>query len=286
MAKRELFSLVAASLLAATLVGCGSSCRPGTDCTPTPDTNGTIDTNTTLGSTDITATAPAYVLEASLLKGSEPFNTSNGGVYTWDNTTLEDFTSSKGAVDTNENGMADAQDPIAPNMKAKAGYKNINPFTTLEAYGMTLNAINAKYGTTLTSTDFDLSNEDIALYKAAAKASLEIAYAQSNGGTIPVYASTECQSIKGCLSNHEQITPCRPTDVIVCNSDSNTTEGSEENLINFPADLQAAFTAIDAAETSRAVNTAMTPKLGEYNGFFTATNTDTNESNQSTPVRP
>ncbi len=286
MAKKELFSLVAASLLAATLAGCGSSCRPGTDCTPTPDTNGTIDTNTTLGSTDITATAPAFVLESNLLKGSEPFHTANGGIYTWNTTTLADFTSSKGAVDTNENGMADAQDPIAPNMKAKAGYKNINPFTTLEAYGMSLDAINAKYGTTLTSTDLDVSKEDITLYKAAAKASLEIAYAQSNGGTLPVYTSTECQSIKGCLSNHEQITPCRPTDVIICNSDTNTTQSTEENLINFPTDLQAAFTAIDAAETSTAVNEVIAPKLGEYNGFYTMTTTDNNESNQSTPMRP
>ena len=286
MAKKELFSLVAASLLAATLVGCGSDCRPGTDCTATPDTNGTVDTNGTIGSTDITATAPAYVFEAQLLKGSESFTTSNGGVYTWNNTSLAAFSSTKGAVDINENGMADAQDPIAPNMKAKAGYKNINPFTTLEAYGMSLDAMNSKYGTTLTSTDFDLTQKDIALYKAGAKATIEIAYAQSNGGTLPVYTSTDCQSIKGCLSNHEQITPCRPTDVIVCNSDANVSDNAEDNIINFPEELQAAFNAIDAAETPRAVNEALAPRLGQYNGFY-APNSDTNESNQSTtPPRP
>ena len=285
MAQKELLSLVAASLIAATLAGCGSDCRPGTDCTKPSDTNGTIDTNTTLGSTDITATAPALVLKAALLKGTEAFATANGGVYTWDNTTLADFSSTRGAVDTNENGIADAQDPLAPNMKAKAGYKNINPFTTLEAYGMTLDAMNSKYGTTLTSTDFDLTQEDLPLYKAAAKASLEIAYAQSQGGTIPVYPNTQCQAIKGCLSNHEQITPCRPTDVIICNGDTNTSDTGDDNIINYPAELQTAFSAIDAAETPRVVNSVMTPVLGGYNGFFT-TSSDANESNQSTPTRP
>ncbi len=288
MAKKELLSLAAASLMAATLVGCGSSCRPGTDCTQPSENNGTIDTNetnVTLGSIDITAAAPALVLQANLLKGDEAFSTSHSGIYTWNSTTLAEFSSTQGAVDTNENGMADAQDPLAPNMKAAAGSKNINPFTTLEAYGMSLDAINSKYGTTLSSTDIDLNSDDLSLYKAAAKASLEIAYAQSKGGTIPVYTNTDCQAIKGCLSNHEQITPCRPTDVIVCGSDANnSSNNADDNIINFPTELQTAFSAIDAAQSRETVNSAITPVLGGYNGFFT--NVDANESNQTAPSRP
>ena len=265
MAKKELFSLVVASLLAATLAGCGSSCRPGTDCTPTPDTNGTIDTNgttdtnTTLGSTDITATAPAFVLESSLLKGTEPFNTSNGGTYTWNTTTLADFTSSKGAVDTNENGMADAEDPIAPDMKAKAGYKNINPFTTLEANGLTLDEINSHYGITLESTDINLSATDLSVYQAAAKATLELAYTQGNPD------GNKCDST-GCLLNPLQVTPCVPYELIVCDSDPAASTGEDA----IPETLKNTFGTIDTTEDKTAINRIIETNLGTYTGFYTA----------------
>jgi hypothetical protein len=149
MAKKQILSLVAASLLAATFAGCGNSCRPGTDCgggggTPPPDNNVTPPIETI----DVTV-SDAYVYEAQVTKAGMEFNTQNGAVYTWNNSTPGAFESFGGANDTNGNAMADAEDPVAPNMKAAAGSKNINPFTTLEVNGMTLDAINSRYGIAL-----------------------------------------------------------------------------------------------------------------------------------------
>ncbi len=280
MAKKEILSLVTASLLVATLVGCGSSCRPGTDCS---DTGGPIDANETIGSIDVTV-SDAYVYEASVTKGGVLFNTANGPIYSWSDTIEAAFKSVGGANDTNGNGMADAEDPIAPNMEAKAGSKNINPFTTLEASGITLDAINEKYGIALTTTDVDVTKEDLSVYKAAAKASLELSYSQTNGGQIPSDENTNCEVIKGCISNHEQITPCRPAEVIVCD-DTNMTIEPEEDLAHFPADLQAIFATIDAAENVAGVDVIVKGKMGEYNGFFAA-DSDVEDTNQTTPIRP
>ncbi len=267
MVKKELLSLVAASLLAATLTGCGNSCRPGTDCTPTPDANGnsTIDANMTLGSSDITATAPAYVLEANLLKGTEAYNTSNSGTYTWNNTVLADFSSSMGAVDTNENGMADAEDPKAPDMKAKAGYTNINPFTTLEANGLTVDEINSHYGIALESTDIDLSTADLNVYQAAAKVTLELAYTQGNPD------GNKCNST-GCLLNPMQVAPCVPYELIVCDSNPSTTNGNDA----VPQALKDTFSAIDATTDKGSVNRILKDTLGAYAGFYAADNNATN----------
>ncbi len=280
MAKKEILSLVAASLLAASLTGCGSSCRPGTDCS---DTNGSVDTNVTTGSIDVTV-SDAYVYEADVTKGGVSFNTVNGAIYSWSDIVEAAFKSIGGANDTNGNGMADAEDPIAPSMEAKAGSSNINPFTTLEASGITLDAINAKYGIALTTTDVDVTKEELSVYKAAAKAGLELSYSQTNGGQIPGNGNTNCEVIKGCISNHEQITPCRPTEVIVCD-DTNMTFEPEEDLAHFPADLQAIFASIDTAENAAGVDAVVKGKMGEYNGFFAA-NDDVADTNQTTPIRP
>ena len=297
MAKKQILSLVAASLVAAAFVGCGSS---------------SSDTPLTVTVSD------AYVYGATVTKGGKAFDTMDGATYTWNDMPDGDLASTGGANDLNGNGMADEADPLAIDMKAPAGYTNINPLTTLEANGLSLNDINAKYGLSLETTDIDIvkaAEGDLAVYKAAAMAALEIA----NGTTTvsPETPNTEtntstetnttAETNTTTETNTTSVAPASPTAIQFraiapvgpdAGTTTTTTTTTDENgtttTTTTGSDLTAINAAINAATDRAGVDAAVLPKMVELRGVYTPpvteaaddATTETNTSGEAVDCLP
>jgi len=281
MAKKQILSLVAASLVAAAFVGCGSSSS----------------------NTPLTVTvSDAYVYGATVTKGGKAYDTVNGAEYTWNDMPEGDLASTGGANDLNGNGMADAQDPKAIDMKAPAGYKNINPLTTLEASGTTLDAINSKYGIALETTDIDVTKADLNVYKAAAVAALTIAasnVSNDNGNDDVDNGGGNDDVDNGGDADVNQTTPPRPAISFratlpgrpggaVPSTDGNTTDGNttDGNTTDGNTttgggnvDITAATAAITAATDKTGVDAAVRAKMVELMGTYQVPAGTTDEGN-------
>ncbi len=286
MAKKQILSLVAASLVAAAFVGCGSSSSK----------------------TPLTVTvSDAYVYGAAVTKGGTAFDTMDGATYTWKDAPEGELVSTGGANDLNGNGMADGDDPVAIDMKAPAGYKNINPLTTLEANGMSLNDINAKYGLSLETTDIDVVKEaegNLDVYKAAAMAALDIA-ANGNTVTAPETPNTENNTSDENNTSNENnnttetnttsVAPAGPAAIQFRaiapagpdGGTTTTTGGTEDTTggetTTGTTDLTAINAAINAATDKAGVDAAVRAKMVELRGKYVVPVTTTpNEDNTST----
>jgi hypothetical protein len=117
MANKKLLSVVAASVLVATfsLTGCG-----GGSSSSAATTNVTVSDGYALGAT---VTATDYTAGHAVEQGK--------GVYQFPATITGALTAVGGANDVDNNGVKDAGEPYLPTLKAPAGYKNVNSFTTL-----------------------------------------------------------------------------------------------------------------------------------------------------------
>ncbi len=282
MAKKQILSLVAASLVAAAFVGCGSSSS----------------------NTPLTVTvSDAYVYGATVTKGGKAFDTVNGAEYTWNDMPEGELASTGGANDLNGNGMADAQDPKAVDMKAPAGYKNINPLTTLEASGTTLDAINAKYGIALETTDIDVTKADLDVYKAAAVAALTIAAGHQTTPSTPSSEQTDDANATedGNVTENTtpSVAPSRPAIAFsratlpgrpggsVPSTDGNTTDGNttDGNTTTgggaVTVDIAAATAAINAATDKTGVDAAVRAKMVELMGTYEAPVNETEDVNET-----
>ncbi len=277
MAKKQILSLVAASLVAAAFVGCGSSSSSKTPLTVT--------------------VSDAYVYGATVTKGGTAFDTMDGAKYTWNDAPSGDLVSTGGANDLNGNG-ADSQDPLAVAMKAPSGYKNINPLTTLEANGMTLDAINTKYGIALETTDVDVVTADLAVYKAAAQAALELAVNQSGSTTTGGGTTTDDGNATTGDTNAggtPDVAPSRPGAIVfratlpgrpggsIPATDGNTTDGNttdgNTSTGNGNIDISAEVAAINAATDVNGVNAAVRARMVALMGTYTPPATTEPETN-------
>ncbi len=261
MAKKQILSLVVASLLAATFVGCGSS----NDSTPAAAAQ----------PFDVTV-SDAYVYNAEVTKGGLGYSTADGAVYTWTDAAPGNFASVGGANDIDGIVGASAGDTTAISMSANGDYSNINPFTTLETGGMTLNDINSKYGIDLNTTDIDVVKADLSVYKAAAKAALEIASGNQitppaptpdDNGTTPDVNGTMDPEIAPSRPAIEfrAIAPSRPGEEPAVDENGTVIPPVDTNTT---VDLTAEFEAIDAATDIAGVNAAIKPKMIQFKGLY------------------
>jgi len=315
MANKQILSVVAASILAAsfTFTGCGSSSSSSSEASSSSSSEASSSSSSeasssssseasssSIGAPISVTVSDAYVYGAMVKVGDVEYATANGATYEFPEGTVSGTFSTKGgANDTNGNGIADGEDPIAPAMAAPAGYKNINTFTTMKVNGKTLEEIQAKYPSlaAMTSLDFDVTKADLAIYKDAAKAGLELAKAESGdtssssvasssseGSIVPdptePTSSVASSSSEASTSSSDSIVPdpfgsttLRAVIVPdpfanedVSGSTASSVEASASSVAVIVPDLEEAFKAIDAATDKAGVDAAVAKNafLGKY----------------------
>jgi hypothetical protein len=198
MANKQVLSVVAASILAAsmTFTGCGSSSsssKPvvsssssmgtsssnttssaGTSSSSSSDSNGSVSSSSAPTMTSVVV-SDAYIINATVKVGDTALIAAGAGTYESAEVLTGAITVTDGVNDLNANGMVDSSDGnnsdydvVAVKMQAPAGYENVNPFTTLNVMGMknmattfpTAAAIDAGYDfDVVANTTLDLAKE-------------------------------------------------------------------------------------------------------------------------------
>ena len=196
MANKQVLSVVAASILAAsmTFTGCGSSSssKPvvsssssmGTSSSNTTSSAGSSssESNSSVSSSSSSVAtmtsvvvSDAYVINATVKVGDTALIAAGAGTYESAEVLTGAITVADGVNDLNANGTVDSSDGnnsdydvVAVKMQAPAGYENVNPFTTLSVMGMknmattfpTAAAIDAGYDfDVVANTTLDLAKE-------------------------------------------------------------------------------------------------------------------------------
>jgi hypothetical protein len=144
MANKQILSVVAASVLAAsfTFTGCGSS-----DSDDDQNTSSSAAASSEAPQPVIVRVSDAYVLGGIVKAGDTTADNEVGeGQYEFTQGASGALTLVSGANDTAEPiGEATEADPFAPKMTAPEGSKNINPFTTMIVNGKTLDELKNEY---------------------------------------------------------------------------------------------------------------------------------------------
>ncbi len=246
MRKTRMISVIAASLLTATVVftGCGGGgssstttqsssassvsstassqsstttsggaassqqCLPGQDCGATSSSEAAVKK---------VIVSDGYVLGATVkckTGENEPtaIATANPGEYEFNVAQCPAHLCAKdGFIDVNDNNSIDAGEPKAPRMTAPGSYTNINPYTTLIANGMTPAEVAEAFGLDA-NTNFDTpvpESTDAAFVKNAVLLSAMLSYIEScssTRGMLPV-PGTDAEAAPSSTSAQQNSTP-------------------------------------------------------------------------------
>ncbi len=197
MANKQVLSVVAASILAASMAftGCGSSSSSSKPVVSSSSSVGTSsstgttssagssssENNSSAGTSSSVATmtsvvvSDAYIINATVKVGGTALIAAAAGTYESAEVLTGAITVADGVNDLNGNGIVDSSDGnnsdydvVAVKMQAASGSENVNPFTTLSVMGMknmattfpTAAAIDAGYDfDVVANTTLDLAKE-------------------------------------------------------------------------------------------------------------------------------
>jgi len=249
MKKTRMISVIAASLLTATVVftGCGgggsseatsSSSSVSSSVSSSAPASSSSSTTSSTSSTCLpgqpcggsSSSAPSvksvkvsdgYVLGAMVVCGAhQAVATSIAGEYEFDVASCPaNIAAQNGYIDVNDNGSLDAGEPGAPKMEAPADYSNVTPYTTLIAHGMTPAEVAAAFGLPA-DTNFDIAipeSQDPNFVKNAVLLSAMLSYIERQAGT------------RGILPTPGSGAPTSSTSSSSVSSSSEETGGGEES---------------------------------------------------------
>lgn len=185
MANKQILSVVAASVLAAsfTFTGCGSD--DGVTSSSSSSVSSSVSSSSSSVPVEPTTlkVSDAYVVPVSATTaqiGGVDYTSYAMGTYEFPAGTTGAATVIGGVNDMNSNDVADNGEPFAPTLKAPAGYANANPFTTMLVEGIDTSAFTAA-ATVAANFDFDVVAEsatNLAVAKETAIAALQLSVAQ------------------------------------------------------------------------------------------------------------
>ena len=212
MANKQILSIVAASVIAAsfTFTGCGSS--SSTSSSSSSSSTSSSSSSVAPGAT-IVRVSDAYVLEALVQAGDKTFTTyiDKGQYEIAEANVTGALVASGGVNDANGNEIAETGESNAPTLKAPSGYANMNPYTTMMVdQNKTADELAMMYpATALVSPTFDLDvvaagEADLAVAKEAATAAVTIS-GEENGTPPTSSSSSECAFTPGILPEDD---PC------------------------------------------------------------------------------
>ena len=285
MRKTRMISVIAASLLTATVVftGCGgggssattqtssassvsssassqsstttsggaasSQCLPGQDCESTSSSAAAVKK---------VIVSDGYVLGATVkckTGENEPVGvaTANPGEYELNVAECAAKLCAKdGFIDVNDNNKIDSGEPKAPKMTAPGSYTNINPYTTLIANGMTPAEVAEAFGLDA-NTSFDTpvpESTDAAFVKNAVLLSAMLSYIEAKSSA----------NTKGML-------PLPGTDTGTIESSSSTQNtSSEESSSSTSATPSSIEELIQALRSGKSIEDLLPPELEELPG--------------------
>ena len=222
MRKMRMISIIAASMLAATVMftGCG-----GGGSSTTASNGSGASSSASSSSSQVTIktvkVSDGYVFQATVKCQDEQGNdiaqaiaTQNPGEYEFSlSSSCSVLVATDGYIDTNANNQLDQGEPKAPTMMAPGSYSNINPFTMLIQKGMTPQEVASAFN--LQTADFDIAIPEASLevQKAAIKLAVVLSY----------FENSQSSNTRDCLPG----TPC----------DNGSSSGEEAADANQPATI-------------------------------------------------
>ncbi len=250
----------------------------------------------------------AYVLEANVTVGGAATIEVGNGTYEHANERAGMILSKGGVNDMNGNGMPDAGEPLAPDMKAGSGWHNVNPFTTrLENNDSNLSGLYPTASTYMTASglqyDFDVvkvgqgdgnttGNLDIA--KEAAKAALAIS-GYPGDGNVPASSSSAPASSSSAAASSSSVNSPFPAaaradecfdvypgycDSLSSSSDSNSSS-SESSSSSSSVSGGTAYSDIDNCLDTACVNSVLETYLAQLNGVYEEPASSSSEASSS-----
>ena len=294
--KKEFLSVIAASVLAAsfTMTGCGSSSSSSGDANSSSSlsssesstSSSSSESNTSSSSSESSTSSSssdsssseaaqywqvrvsdAYVLGAEVKTGTLTAIELGHGGYEFNTSNITAaMTVENGANDLDGDNKATSNDPLAPVLKAPAGYKHINPFTTMLVDGKSVSEIAAMYPAVAAATGDDnksfnvnvveLGGADIAIAKETAMAALVLSGYQTGS------SSSEASSSEASSSE--------------ASSSSEGSSSSSSGATTFPAAARAAnctpdpdaFTKIAACASVTCINGIVQDVMTCLNGSY------------------
>jgi len=203
MANKQILSVVAASLLAAsfTFTGCGNdNKRAPAAASSSSVVSVSSSSASSVAGTTLIKVSDAYVLLADVTAGGVAADLEVGeGVYEFLSSPLAgDLLVKNGVNDTNGNGVAETGEALAPEMSAPAGYANVNPFTTMLVNGVEgLSTTYPAAAAVMAANPFDFdvvaAGENLDVAKETAKAALTLS-AEQHGGAASSASSESSES--------------------------------------------------------------------------------------------
>ena len=290
--KKQLISVVAASVLAAsfTFTGCGSSSSSSTP--PASSSSSSSNGSSSSAGPVMIKVSDAYVLNANVTAGSATAIVVGNGDYEFNSTISGMIVSEGGANDVAEPfGEATDADPIAPAMSAPEGYTNVNPFTTMLA-SKTAEEIAVMYpaagdvnGTDGMAFNFDVvaaGSENLDIAKETAKAALTVSgYTGTPGSSSSMMSSSSSSddntSPFPAAQRADECVPTFPGDCQepVSSSSEAASSSSEDNGDG------AAFEAIDNCADTACIDDVVLNEMLILNGHYPSETSSSSISSSS-----
>ena len=275
MRKTRMISVIAASLLTATVVftGCGGG---GSSTTPASSSSAASSSSTPTVTVKKVKVSDGYVLQATVkckdANGNDVAQavaTQTPGEYEFSLTNGCPVLCAKdGYIDVNNNGAVDQGEPKAPKMGAPGTYSNVNLFTTLIANGLTPAEVAQAFGLPA-NTNFDVAIPEASndMKIKAYQLSIVLSYLQTQATTKACLPGQPCDetttsSSEATSSSQAPVTVNTLEDLIAA-----LKSGKTFNDV-IPQDVQDAVNAVESAGSAEDAEKKAADFLAKNNGCY------------------
>jgi hypothetical protein len=288
MANKQILSIVAASILAAsfTLTGCGSSSSDSSTSSIAPVSSESMvssdaSTSSEAAAEPISVTA-FRLLEANATKGGTEASIIDDTTYEFPEGTTGVLATTGGAYDANGDNNATSEDANAPALAAPATFSNINALSTLQAQGVSIEDINTFYNLELETTDIAIDSADLPVYAANAKAALRLSgylgddVSSSSDSDTTSSASTSSIDASNPYPSAALRSPYPEDPSSSAEESSEAASSSSEST-----DSNTAYADIDACSDAECIDAVLGAELIDLNDYYGSENTSSDGSTSS-----
>jgi len=290
MKKTRMISVIAASLLTATVVftGCG-----GGGSSTTASNGSGASSSASSSSSQVTIktvkVSDGYVFQATVKCQDEQGNdiaqaiaTQNPGEYEFSlSSSCSVLVATDGYIDTNANNQLDQGEPKAPTMMAPGSYSNINPFTMLIQKGMTPQEVASAFN--LQTADFDIAIPEASLevQKAAIKLAVVLSYFENSqsSNTRDCLPGTPCDN--GSSSSEEAADANQPATIASLDDFIAALKSGKKFDEVVPQDVQTVVDNIENATTYMEAEQQAKEFLASINGCYGECGSSSSEATSS-----
>jgi hypothetical protein len=293
MANKQILSIVAASILAAsfTLTGCGSSSSDSSTSSIAPVSSESMvssdaSTSSEAAAEPISVTA-FRLLEANATKGGTEASIIDDTTYEFPEGTTGVLATTGGAYDTNGDNNATSEDANAPALAAPATFSNINALSTLQAQGVSIEDINTFYNLELETTDIAIDSADLPVYAANAKAALRLSgYLGDDVSTSSDSDTTSSASTSSASTSSIDASNPYPSAALRSPYPEDPSSSAEESSeaassSSESTDSNTAYADIDACSDAECIDAVLGAELIDLNDSYGSENTSSDGSTSS-----